>query len=59
MSKRSSIAVGLTDDLFVDLRFFHFGAHGVQVVGGRNHREEDDQDTGQSQHALQRTELAL
>jgi hypothetical protein len=34
-------------------RFFHFGAHGVQIVSGRNHRKENDEQAPERQQAME------
>ncbi len=56
--RRGLLIARLPDAVSAVRRFFHFGAHGPKVVGGRNHREEDDQQASQGQQTVQGTELA-
>lgn len=56
--RRRSVAAGLADIVLVARRFLHLGAHGTEIVGRGNHREQDNQRTSQRQQALGRGEPA-
>ncbi len=58
MTKRCFIVRSRPDDPLAALGLFQFGAHGAQIVGGRNYREEHHKDTTESEHALQGSKLA-
>lgn len=58
MPERSFLVRGLADDTLAGLGLFLLGAHGAQVVGGRNYGEENDQDASESQQALPGAHLA-
>ena len=47
------------DGALAGRRFFHLGAHGAEIIGGRNHGKEDDEQASQRQQALYRAELAV
>jgi len=48
----------LPDTAFAGRRFLDLRPHHVEVVGGRDHGEENDQNASQSQQALQRRECS-
>lgn len=48
---------GLVEAALAGRRFFHFCAHGVEIVRCRNYREEDDQHACQREQAVQRSQL--
>jgi hypothetical protein len=56
---RTLLASSLPHRSLARCRFFHLGAHRVQIVSSRDHRKQQNQYTSQSQQTLQRTQPAL
>lgn len=48
----------LADAAFAGGRFLHLGAHGAEIVGGRDYREENDEHASEGQQALKGSEAA-
>ena len=48
------VGVGCVAASFASGRLFHLGAHGAEIIGGGNHREENDQHASQGQEPVGR-----
>lgn len=55
-SRRSFFGAFLANAALRGSRLFHLGAHGAEIVRGRNDGKEDDQYAGQGENALQGSE---
>ncbi len=51
---RTGLHAGRLTDAFLGRGFFHLRAHGTQVIGRRDHREEDDEHAPQCEETLER-----